>query len=341
MPSRPVTLAVVGATGLAGRAVLELLPDSELDPSELRLLASERSKEARVEYDGDEQLVSVLADGSFRGVDLALFLAPAEVARDWAPRAVAAGCRVVDASRAFRGDAGVPLVEPGVNPAALDGVRGPGVVAVAGGAAAALAPVLARLAREAGVERVVATVLSPAAAAGAGGLGQLEREAADLMNGREPDEGTAFPHRLAFNLVPQVGAFLEGGRTDEEAGLEVDLRRLLAASGGGALDVAATALRVPLFHGLAVAARVVTARTLAADAARAALRGAPGVKVVDDPGERIYPMPMVSLNDEAVLVGRLRADQAARALDLFVTADELHRVAAAAIRVAELLAERL
>ena len=339
MPSRPVTLAVVGATGLAGRAVLELLPDSDLDLSELRLLASERSKEARIEVEGEgEDLpVAVLSAGAFRGVDLALFLGPAAVAREWAPRAVAEGCRVVDASRAFRGDAAVPLLEPALNPAALDGLGGPGIVAVAGGPAAALAAVLLPISRAAGLERVVATALCPAAGVGTRGPEQLEREAQELMNGREPEQGEPFPHRLAFNLVPQVGTFVEDGRTDEEAAAAEDLRRLLWAP---SLEVAITAVRVPVFYGLAVAARVVTARSLDAEAARAALRGAPVVKLVDDPAERIYPMPMLATNDEAVLAGRLRADPGARALDLFVTADELHRVAAAALRTAERWAER-
>jgi aspartate-semialdehyde dehydrogenase len=339
MPSRPVTLAVVGATGLAGRAVLELLPDSELDPSELRLFASERSKEARIEVEGEpEDLpVAALSAGAFRGVDLALFLAPAGVAREWAPRAVAEGCRVIDASRAFRGDAAVPLVLPGVNPAALPGA-GPGIAAVAGGPAAALAPVLLALSRAAGLERVVATALCPASGAGTRGPEQLEREAQDLMNGREPEQGEAFPHRVAFNVVPQVGNLGEGGHTDEEAGAGDDLRRLLAAP---ALEVALTAVRVPVFYGLAIAARVVTSRALELEAARAALREAPGVKLVDDPAERIYPMPMLTANDEAVLAGRLRADPGARALDLVVAADELHRVAAAALRIAELWATRL
>ncbi|HVO19787.1 MAG TPA: aspartate-semialdehyde dehydrogenase [Anaeromyxobacter sp.] len=340
MPSRPVTLAVVGATGLVGRAVLELLPDSDLDLSELRLLASERSREARIEVEGEgEELpVAALSAGAFRGVDLALFLGPAEVARQWAPRAVAEGCRVVDASRAFRGDPAVPLLEPTVSPAALEGLGGPGIVAVAGGPAAALAPVLLPLSRAAGLERVVATALCPAAGAGTRGPEQLEREAQELMNGREPEEGGAFPHRLAFNLVPQVGSFVEGGRTDEEAAASEDLRRLLSAP---SLEVAITAVRVPVFYGLAVAVQVVTARVLDVEAARAALREAPGLKLVDDLAERVYPMPMLTANDQAVLAGRLRSDPAARALDLFVTADELHRVAAAALWTAERWAERI
>ncbi len=339
MTSRPVTLAVVGATGIAGRAVLELLPEADLDPSELRLLASERSKDERLEYDGEELPVSPLAASAFQGADLALFFTPPDVAREWAPRAWAAGCAVVDASRAFHDDPEVPLVAPLLNPGAVAGFRARGVVAVATGAAAALAPVLVPLSRAAGLAGLTATVLAPAAGAGTAGLVQLETEAGDLMNGREPepsDQG-AFGHRLAYNVVPQVGAFLPGGWTDEEAGVEGDLRRLLAEPG---LRVAATAVRVPVFYGLTVLARVHTERALGADAARVALRGAAGVKLVDQPGERVYPMPMLSMNDEAVLVGRVRADEQGRAVDLVATADDLRHAVASAIRIAELIAEQ-
>lgn len=336
MPTRPIVLTIVGATGVAGRAALELLPEADLDPSELRLVASDRSKEERLEYEEEELPVKLLSADAFRGADVALFFAPPAVAREWAPRAWAAGCAVVDASPAFQGDPEVPLVAPGLNPEAVAGFRSRGVVSVATGASAALAPVLAPLSRAAGLEGLSATVLSTAAGAGTAGLVQLETEAGDLMNGREPDPGEAIPHRLAYNVVPQVGTFLPDGRTDEEVAVEVNLRRLL---GQPALRAAATAVRVPVFYGLTVVARVHTARPLPAEEARAALRGAAGVKVVDQPGERIYPMPMLSMNDDAVLVGRVRADEGGRALDLVATADDLRHAVGSALRVAELVAE--
>jgi len=338
MPTRPVSLAIVGATGALGRAALELLPEADLDPSELRLFASKRSAAERLEVDGEELPVGPVSPEAFRGVDLALFFAPPAVAREWAPRAWAAGCAVVDASRAFRDDSGIPLVAPWVNLEAAAGFRGRGLVALASGAAASLAPAALALAGVAGIEELSATVLSPAVAAGAAGVSQLEQETSDLMNGREPEPGDAIPYRLAYNIVPQVGTFLPDGRTDEEAGIESDLRRLL---GRPALRARATAVRVPVFHGLTVLARFLTTRPLPADGARAALRGARGLKLVDDPGERIYPMPMLSLNDDAVLVGRVRADVDHREVDLVATVDELRGSAASALRIAERVAGQL
>jgi aspartate-semialdehyde dehydrogenase len=337
MPSRPITLAIAGATGLAGRAALELLPETDLDPSEVRLLASERSKDERLEYDEEELPVRPLSAAAFRGADVAFFFLPPAVAREWAPRAWAEGCAVVDASSAFQADPEVPLVGPGARPEAIEGWRARGLVSIAAGPAAALAPVLAPLAREAGLERVVATVLAPAAGAGRAGIVQLEAEAGDLLNGRDPEPGQAIPHRLAYNVVPQAGLFLADGRTDEEAAVETSLRRLL---GHPSLIVNATAVRVPVFYGLTVVARLWLARSLSAEAARGALRGAPGVKLVDDPASKVYPMPMLSMNDDAVLVGRVRADEAAKTVDLVVTADDLRHGVAAALRAAEWIAEQ-
>ncbi len=338
MSTRPICLAIVGATGLAGRAALELLPEAELDPRELRLFASERSKAERLEYDGEELPVAQLTASALEGADVALFLVRPALAREWAPRAWAAGCAVVDVSSAFRADPEVPLVAPGQNPEAVAGFRPRGVISIPGGPAATLAPVLAALSKAAGISEVLATVLSPAAGAGMAAVVQLEAEAGDLMNGRDPDPGVAVPHRLAYNLVPQVGDFLGDGRTDEEAGVEPELRRILGLPG---LRVAATAIRVPVFYGLAVAVRVVTERPLSQEAARAALRGAPGLKLVDEPGAGVYPMPMLSMNDDAVLAGRIRADEGRSAVDLMVTSDDLRRGITSAIRVVELLAAQL
>ncbi len=340
MTTRPISLAVVGATGLVGRAVLEALPGSELELRAVKLLASQRSVGTRLEVDDDEVPVEALRDGAFRGCDVAVFCAPAEVARAWAARAWAEGCAVIDGSAAFRAEADVPLVVPEVNAAALDGFRARGVVASPSGAVTALAVALAPLHAAAGLERIVITSFQAVSGAGCKALQQLEREASDLMNGREPLPASALPYRIAFNLVPQVGAFLEGGRTLGEEALAAETRKVLGAPG---LGVAATAVRVPVFYGDAAAVNVTMARALPADEARALLRRAPGLKVIDAPAEGVYPMPMLAVNDDAVLVGRIRADPSQeRGLDLFIVSDDLRKGAVAnALQIAALLAARL
>lgn len=339
MTTRPLNLAVVGATGLVGRAVLEALADADLPVKSLRLLGSPRAAGTRLEFDGDELPVAAVSDGAFRGVDVALLCAPAEVARALAPKAWASGCAVVDHSAAFRGEPDVPLVVPEVNPEALAGYRARGIVASPSGPVTALAVALGPIARAAGLTRLVVSTYECVSGAGQKAVEQLEREATDLMNGREPDAGAVVPHRIAFNVVPQVGAFREDGRSDEEAELETGLRRVL---GLPALGVAATAVRVPVFYGHAAAVNLGTERPLSAADARLLLKGAPGLKVIDDPAERIYPMPMLAVNDEAVLVGRVRDDRSQpRGLDLFVVVDNLKKGAATnLVQIAALLGEK-
>ncbi|WP_242338513.1 MULTISPECIES: aspartate-semialdehyde dehydrogenase [Anaeromyxobacter] len=338
MPKLPMTLALVGATGEVGRAALDALDQLDLPVKALRPFASPRSAGELVEFQGDDLRVAPLADGAFRGCDVALFCAGAEVAREWAPRAWAEGCAVVDVSPAFRADGEVPLVVAELNAEAIAAFRARGVVATPGPTATAVALALAPL-RAAGIERVVVSTYEPASGAGRAGVAELEREARDLLGLKEPDPAARFPHRLAFNLIPQVGAFGEGGATDEEEGIVRDARRVLGAP---ELRLTATAVRVPVFYGEAVAVNVTTREKLGVSEARELLRAAPGVKVVDTPGEGIYPMPMLAANEDAVLVGRLREDRSqARGLDLFLVVENTRKGAATnALQIARVLAEQ-
>ncbi|HTN50863.1 MAG TPA: aspartate-semialdehyde dehydrogenase [Anaeromyxobacter sp.] len=340
MPTRPLSVAVLGATGQVGRAVIEALGESALPLDALKLLASPRSAGATLEVAGEEARVAAPAEGSFRGVDLAIFCTPAEVSRAWAPRARAEGCTVVDGSPAFRQEPDVPLVVPEVNAEALAGFRARGLVASPAGPAIALSLVLAPLRAAAGLARVEVATYEPASSAGHRAVEQLEREAADLMNGREPEAGGALPHRIAFNVVPQVGAVLPDGRTEEERALEDEPRRILGLPG---LRLGATAVRVPVFYGHAAAVSLATERPLPPAAARDLLRKAPGVKILDEPGQGIYPMPMLAVNDDAVLVGRIREGRSQeRGLSLFLVSDNLRKGAATnLVQIAERLAGML
>jgi len=333
-----MTLALVGATGEVGRAALDALDQLDFPLKALRPFASSRSAGETVELRGEELRVAALSDGAFRGCDVALFCAGADVARQWAQRAWTEGCAVVDVSPAFRADADVPLVVAELNPGALAPFRTRGVVATPGPTATAVALALAPLRAAAGVERIVVSTYEPASGAGRAGVAELEREARDLLGLSEPDPAARFPHRLAFNLIPQVGTFGEDGATDEEVGIARDARRIL---GDPHLRLTATAVRVPVFYGQAVAVNVTMREKLGVEEARQLLRGAPGVKLVDAPGEGIYPMPMLAANEDSVLVGRLREDPSQeRGLDLFVVVENTRKGAATnALQIARLLAE--
>lgn len=338
MTARPLKLALVGATGAVGRAVLEDLEAREVPLAELRVFGSERSRDELLEFRGDELEVEAPGDRSFRGCDAVILAAGEAAARRWAPAAWAEGCPAVDVSGAFRGDPSVPLVVAEVNPEALSGVAARGVVASPSAAAVVLSLALAPLHRAAGLTRLVVTELHAASGSGRGGVRQLEREVTSLLGGEEP-EPSDLSHRLAFNVVPQVGDFGADGRTSEEAGLETELRRILGAP---SLGVSATAVRVPVFYAHTLIVNVAAARPVAVEEARGLLRVSPAVKLVDAPADRVYPMPMLAVNDDAVLVGRLRCDpSAAGQLDLVAVADNLRRGAAGnAVRIAEALVRR-
>lgn len=336
--TKPLDVVVLGATGAAGRTALQVLEDREVPVNRLQVLASERTAGTSLEFRGDELRVEAVKDGAFRGYGIALFFAGADAARAWAPKAWAEGCAVVDHSTAFRRDEDVPLVVPELNADAIARLPSRGVVALPGASATALALALRPLAEAAGLERVVATTFESASGAGQCGVEQLERELLALMNMREPDPPGRIPHRAAFNLVPQVGAFGATGATEDEERLVEETRRLL---GRPALPVSATAVRVPLFHTHSLTVNVVTERPLEPEAARELLRKAPGVKVVDDPANAIYPMPLLAAAEDEVLAGRIRRDPShPRGLELFLVVENLRKGATSAVQVAELLAER-
>jgi len=338
MPAKPFTLALVGATGAVGRTVLEVLEDRDVPLDELRLLATGRSAGQELEVRGEPQKLVQATAAAFRGCDLVILCAGAEASRALAPAAREAGALVVDGSDAFHGDPQVPCVVPEVNGEAL--LReGLGLVSTPGALATALALVLRPLQLAAGLERVICDAVLSASSAGRAGVEQLEREAADLLNGREPLPPAPFPHRVAFNLLARAGAPLEGGLSGEEAAAARQVPRLLGLPG---LPISATTMVAPLFHGHLAALHLGLSRPLLVEAAAAALRAAPGVKVIDAPDEAVFPMPMLAVNDDALLAGRIRADAALQhGLALVVAIDNLRRGAATnLVAIAEALAAR-
>ncbi len=336
MAVRPLKVAILGATGAVGKALVQALEESELPGAEVRLLASERSAGAELDFRGDLYRVQPVGDGSFDGQHLAFLAAGAASSRAFAPKARAAGATVIDLSPAFRASVEVPLALPELFPEALGGVPAGGLLAVPGPAAAQLALVLAPLHRAAGVERATTVLLEAVSGAGQRGVEELEAELRAMLALQEPPPPTALPHRIAFNIVPQVGAAGDDGSTEEERAVAAAVRRLL----GSSLRVGVTALRIPIFYGHVQAVSLRTRRKLPATEARELLRHAPGVKLLDAPNQGVYPMPMLAVNDDAVLVGRVREGE--DGLDLILAGDNLRLGGAAtAVAAARLLATRL
>jgi aspartate-semialdehyde dehydrogenase len=321
-------IAVVGATGVVGREVLSALFDQEVPSENLTVLASERSAGEELEYGEDTLEVEKTGAESFRGMGLVLLATPSDVSRRLAPAAQSAGAWVVDVSSAFRADGTVPLVLPGFNTEVLEGTFKGRIIALPSAVTSALALVLEPLRKAHGVLQAQVTALMGVSSAGQQGVRELEQQTAALLSGREP-EAHAFPHRVGFNLLPQVSPFLANSPwTEEEAGWTLESARLFA-SRGETLVVAGTAVQVPTFFGHGLSVHVRLRQPAPVDQLRATLKAAPALKVLDAPGEKVYPMPSLVTADPSVHVGRLRTfPQAPEWLTLFATVDNAGRGAA-------------
>jgi aspartate-semialdehyde dehydrogenase len=348
--ARP-TLAVVGATGAVGTVMCELLSSRKDVWGEIRLVASPRSAGVKRWCRGEELTVQALQPEVFDGVDVAMFDVPDEVSAEWAPIAVRYGAVAVDNSGAFRMDRDVPLVVPEINPEQVRN-RPKGIVANANCTTMAMILAVAPLHREFGLRELV--LASYQAVSGAGKLGvdtlhdQLGRIAGDRALGSRSgnvrqavgDDYGPFPAPLALNVVPWAGSLRDGGWSSEELKMRNETRKILGLPD---LKVSATCVRVPVVTGHSVAVHAVFGAEVDAEAARDALRDAPGVIVVDDPAHGEFPMPIDAAGTDPSWVGRIRRSiDDPRALDFFVTGDNLRKGAALnTAQIAELIAAEL
>jgi aspartate-semialdehyde dehydrogenase len=342
------TLAVVGATGSVGTVMLELLSSRRNVWGEIRLAASARSAGQELFCRGELMHVKALSAEVFDGVDVAMFDVPDEVSLEWAPIAVSRGATVVDNSAAFRMERDVPLVVPEVNRDELRH-RPRGIVANANCTTMAMIMAIAPLHHEYGLRELV--LASYQAASGAGQFGvdtlhdQLSKVAGDRMLGSRPgnvrqavgDDLGPFPAPLAMNVVPFSGELADLGWSSEELKLRNESRKILRLPD---LKVSATCVRVPVVTGHSVAVHAVFGSELDAEGAREVLRNAPGVILVDDPEAGEFPMPIDAVGTDPTWVGRIRrAMDDPRALDLFLTGDNMRKGAALnTVQIAELLA---
>jgi aspartate-semialdehyde dehydrogenase len=314
-------VGVVGATGAVGREVLRILAHRKFPVSELRLIASPRSAGSRL----DGRAIVAIGPDVFAGLDVAIFDTPDDVAEQWVPVAAARGVIAVDNSAAFRMAPDVPLVIPEVNPEALRAAPR-GIIANPNCTTVTIAVPLEPLHRAAAVRRLIACSYQSVSGAGQRGVAQLWTELDEAAASRRPPDapgGEAFPHPIAFNVIPAIGS-VRGGHPSEEVKVAAELRKLLTAP---ALAVGVTCVRVPTLtaHGVAVHAEF--ERPLDAAQARAILSDAPGVEVVDAPAEGRYPTAQLAAGQDACYVGRIRTDEAG-GLAFFAVADNLRKGAA-------------
>ncbi len=331
-----LTVAVCGAESACGQEMLTLLGDRGFPCQGVLAFASPGEAGGRVSFAGGDIELQELKDESFFGVDLALFAMDAESAGRFAPLAAVSACTVVDASSRWRQDPRCPLVVPEVNPGALDAHKG--IVALPGACATAIAAALKPLAGLAGLAGVQATCLLAASALGEAGVRELDSQVRALFNAREP-KLEAFPRRIAFNVLPQAGEFLEDESTEEEAGLAQELRRILELPD---LPVQATLAYVPVFYGHSVDLRFQTVSAMSARECRAVLSQAPGLQVYDNPRSGAWPHVEMCAGEDEIFAGRIRAQQGVEnGLAMWLAMDNIRKgCALSAVQVAELLFQK-
>jgi len=324
-------IAIVGATGAVGVAMIQTLEKRKFPTGQLTLLASARSAGKEMTFRGRPLTVRELVRGSFEGVDIALFSAGASVSRQFAPLAVQAGGVVVDNSSAFRMDDAVPLVVPEIN--AEDIARHQGIIANPNCTTAITLMALYPLHRAFGVKRIFASSYQAVSGTGARAIEELQRQVQQIVAG-QPVTREVYPHQIAFNVLPQVDVFLPGGYTKEEAKMENEGRKIMHHP---SFRASVTCVRVPVYRAHSIAVSAEFEKPVTVEAARAVLRRAPGLDVVDNPAQQEYPLPLHATDKYNCQVGRLRQDCALdNGLCFWVAGDQLLKGAALnAVQIAE------
>jgi aspartate-semialdehyde dehydrogenase len=316
--------------------MIALLRERAFPASAIVPFASERS-EGR-ELDGCDEPVRVLSDESIQGFDIAIFSAGGSTSREWAPRFAQAGAVVVDNSSAWRMHDDVPLVVSEVNPQDLDDHRG--IVANPNCSTMQMVVALKPLYDEAGIDRLVISTYQAVSGSGKAAVDELIDQSHALLHGQAPEPARVYAHQIAFNALPHAGSFPDGDdHTDEERKLMNETKKIL---GDDAIRVNATCVRVPVVHGHSESVTVETREPLSPERARELLSAAPGVTVLDDPADGVYPIPIEAAGRDDVFVGRIRRDPShERGLCLWVVSDNLRKGAATnAVQLAEVLHER-
>jgi len=328
-------VAVVGATGAVGEQLREILEERQFPVGELRLFASERSAGQFLPFQGRQVPVRALNEDSFKDIDIGLFSAGGSVSAKFAPLAVAAGAVVVDNTSTFRMEPDIPLVVPEVNAKAIAGYKTRGIVANPNCSTIQMVVALKPIHDAVRIKRVVVSTYQSVSGAGRKAMEELSQQVAALFNGREIKK-EKFPHQIAFNCIPHIDVFLENGYTKEEWKMINETRKIL---GEPNLPVTATTVRVPVFVSHSESVNVETVVKLSAAEAKRILREAPGVVVVDEPENNLYPTPIDASDKDATYVGRIREDESiANGLNLWVVSDNLRKGAALnAVQIAEIL----
>ena len=332
-------IAVVGATGNVGREILNILAERQFPADEVAAIASARSTGDVVDFgeSGETLKVKNLEHFDFAGWDMALFAAGSETSKLHAPRAAAAGCTVIDNSSLYRMDPDVPLIVPEVNPQAIAGYTRKNIIANPNCSTAQLVVALKPLHDAATIKRVVVATYQSVSGAGKAGMDELFEQSRNIFVG-DPNAPSHFTKQIAFNVIPHIDVFLDDGSTKEEWKMVVETKKILDSK----IKVTATCVRVPVFVGHSEAVNIEFENEISAAQARAILREAPGIMLVDKQEDGGYVTPVECVGDYATFVSRVREDPTVdNGLSLWVVSDNLRKGAALnAVQIAELLGRK-
>jgi len=336
--NRPLTVAVVGATGVVGSTMIRMLVERAFPVGELRLLASAKSAGRSLTVDGAAYTVGEATPDAFDGVDIALFSAGGDTSAVLAPEAVRRGATVIDNSSAWRMDPTVPLVVSQVNPDDLAWHEG--IIANPNCSTMQLVPPLMALRDAVGLQRVIVDTYQAVSGTGGQAIKELQAQVQAHVAGQTP-EAVVYPHQIAFNVLPQVDVFLDNGYTKEEWKVVTESRKILHLPD---LRVSSTAVRVPVFVAHSEAVHVETVQSITPERARTLFAAVPGVVVQDDPASSTYPLATSAAGSDEIFVGRIRQDPSidgGRGIAFWVVSDNLRKGAATnAVQLAEVLVER-
>jgi aspartate-semialdehyde dehydrogenase len=337
--SKQVDVAVVGATGAVGEAMLEILHQRQFPVGKVYALASERSAGSRVNFGNKSLVVEDLATFDFSKVQVGLFSPGASVSAEYAPKAAAAGCVVVDNTSQFRYDEDIPLVVPEVNPDAVADYKNRGIIANPNCSTIQMMVALKPIYDAVGITRINVCTYQAVSGSGKPAMDELAKQTADLLNGR-PVEASVYPKQIAFNVLPHIDVFQDNGYTKEEMKMVWETRKIM---GDQNIQVNPTAVRVPVFFGHSEAIHIETRDKITAEKARELLKAAPGIVVLDDRNDGGYPTAVTEASgNDPVYVGRIREDISHdRGLNLWVVADNVRKGAALnSVQIAEVLVEK-
>ncbi len=332
-------VAIVGSTGAVGEVLLELLESRNFPVKNLYLLASERSAGTTRSFKGKRITVQNLAEFDFSQAEIGLFSAGGSISAEYAPKAAAAGCVVIDNTSHFRRDEDIPLVVPEVNSHALDRFADRNIIANPNCSTIQMLVALKPIYDAVGIARINVATYQAVSGTGKSAIQELAAQTARLLNG-QPAESKVYPKQIAFNALPHIDTFQENGYTREEMKMVWETQKIFEDE---TISVNPTCVRIPVFHGHSEAVHIETKQPITAAEAQALLERAPGVEVIDTRADGGYPTPVSeAAGSDPVYVGRIREDIShPMGLDLWVVSDNLRKGAALnSVQIAEVLIEK-